>query len=58
MLMVGDSANDILAGKAAGCPTVAVTYGYADVRALQQEPATRADYLIDQFAQLLTLTED
>ena len=55
MLMVGDSANDILAGKAAGCPTVAVTYGYADVRALQQTPATRADYLIDQFAELLTL---
>ena len=50
-----DSANDILAGKAAGCPTVAVTYGYADVRALQQTPATRADYLIDQFAELLTL---
>ena len=55
MLMVGDSANDILAGKAAGCPTVAVTYGYADIRALQQTPATRADYLIDQFAELLTL---
>ena len=55
MLMVGDSANDILAGKAAGCPTVAVTYGYADVRALQQDPATRADYLIDQFDELLNL---
>ena len=55
MLMVGDSANDILAGKAAGCPTVAVTYGYADVRALQQDPATRADYLIERFDELLNL---
>ena len=55
MLMVGDSANDILAGKAAGCPTVAVTYGYADVRALQDEARTRADYLIDQFDELLNL---
>ena len=55
MLMVGDSANDILAGKAAGCQTVAVTYGYADVRALQQDPATRADYLIERFDELLNL---
>ena len=55
MLMVGDSANDVLAGKAAGCPTVAVTYGYADVRALQQDPATRADYLIERFDELLNL---
>ena len=55
MLMVGDSANVILAGKAAGCPTVAVTYGYADVRALQQDPATRADYLIERFDELLNL---
>ena len=40
---------------AAGLGVVAVTYGYADVRALQQTPVTRADYLIDQFAELLTL---
>ena len=53
MLMVGDSANDILAGKAAGCPVAAVTFGYADTRRLHDNPATRADYLIDQFAQLL-----
>ncbi|MFM2476046.1 phosphoglycolate phosphatase [Celerinatantimonas sp. MCCC 1A17872] len=28
MLMVGDSRNDILAAKAAGCPSFALTYGY------------------------------
>mgnify|MGYP000847938877 CR=1 FL=1 len=55
MLMVGDSANDILAAKAAGCPVAAVTFGYADTRALYETPATRADYLIDRFTQLLGL---
>ena len=28
MLMVGDSRNDILAARAAGCPSVGLTYGY------------------------------
>lgn len=28
MLMVGDSENDILAARAAGCPVIAVSYGY------------------------------
>ncbi|MFM2485556.1 phosphoglycolate phosphatase [Celerinatantimonas yamalensis] len=28
MLMVGDSRNDILAAKAAGCPSLGLTYGY------------------------------
>jgi phosphoglycolate phosphatase len=28
MLMVGDSKNDVLAARAAGCPVVAVSYGY------------------------------
>ena len=55
MLMVGDSANDILAAKAAGCPVAAVTFGYADTRRLHDTPATRANYLIDQFAALLDL---
>ena len=53
--MVGDSANDIRADKAAGCPVAAVTYGYADTRALHENSATRADYLIDRFAQLTDL---
>ncbi len=28
MLFVGDSRNDIQAAKAAGCPSVGLTYGY------------------------------
>jgi phosphoglycolate phosphatase len=27
--MVGDSANDVLAARAAGCPVVCVPYGYS-----------------------------
>ena len=37
MLMIGDSMNDALAARAAGCPVFCVTYGYnegRDVRAL------------------------
>ena len=37
MLMIGDSVNDALAARAAGCPVFCVTYGYnegQDVRAL------------------------
>ena len=37
MLMIGDSLNDALAARAAGCPVFCVTYGYnegQDVRAL------------------------
>jgi phosphoglycolate phosphatase len=37
LLMVGDSANDVLAARAAGCPVVCVPYGYRgglDVRSL------------------------
>ena len=32
--MVGDSANDVLAARNAGCAAVAVSYGYADAAAL------------------------
>lgn len=37
LLMIGDSANDVLAARAAGCPVVCVPYGYTgdlDVRSL------------------------
>lgn len=46
MLMVGDSANDILAAKAAGCLSVGVTFGYGDMTLLSQDPATKPDWLI------------
>ena len=51
-LMVGDTAADILAGKAAGLKTCAVTYGFGALEDLRRcEP----DYVIDTFADLATL---
>lgn len=50
-VMVGDSRNDILAAKAAGMQSIAVTYGYnygEDIRTY--EP----DIVIDNFAYLIT----
>lgn len=52
LLMVGDSANDILAAKAAGCPSVGVRWGYADMDALAQDAATRPDLIIDSLPQI------
>jgi len=51
-VMVGDSKNDILAGKNAGLLSIALTYGYN-----YGEPVSRLnpDYIIDQFNELLTL---
>lgn len=46
MLMVGDSANDILAAKAAGCPSVGVSFGYGDMTELSQNEATKPDWII------------
>ncbi len=53
-LMVGDSANDLQAGRAAGMPVICVTYGYnegMDPRSL------RCDALIDSFDELPELLE-
>ncbi|UXY14378.1 phosphoglycolate phosphatase [Chitiniphilus purpureus] len=48
LLMVGDSKNDVLAAKAAGTPSVLVSYGYGhDVHALG------ADHVIRFFSELL-----
>lgn len=49
MLMVGDSRNDILAAKAAGCPSVGVTYGYNYGIPIQESDP---DWAIDQFSLL------
>lgn len=51
-LMVGDTDNDILAGKNAGITTCAVTYGSLSSEQLRQY---NPDYLIDSFPQLLSL---
>ena len=51
-LLVGDTAADILAGKAAGVQTCAVTYGCGTLEELQQcEP----EYVINTFGELRTL---
>jgi phosphoglycolate phosphatase len=48
--MVGDSANDIIAGKGAGVVTVGCTYGYGDLSELAD-----ADYQVSNFTELLDL---
>jgi phosphoglycolate phosphatase len=53
-LMVGDTPADILAGKAAGLMTCAVTYGFGRREALLQ---CAPDYVIDTFGELLTLVQ-
>jgi phosphoglycolate phosphatase len=48
-LMVGDKPADILAGRAAGATTAAVTYGYGDYESLA---AASPDLFVHQFSQL------
>lgn len=52
MLYVGDSAVDIAAARAAGCPVVAVSYGYGKAHAGAED---QADALIDRMQDLLSL---
>ena len=50
LLFVGDSRNDIQAAKAAGCPSVGLTYGYNYGEAIaQSEP----DVVFNHFNELL-----
>ncbi|PIT57476.1 phosphoglycolate phosphatase [Snodgrassella alvi] len=52
LLMVGDSANDILAAKAAGALSCGVTWGYADMGQLAQNAQTKPDIIIDNLPQI------
>jgi phosphoglycolate phosphatase len=54
-LMVGDTPADILAGKAAGMMTCAVTYGFGRREALLQ---CAPDFVIDTFGELVTLVRE
>jgi HAD superfamily hydrolase (TIGR01549 family) len=54
-MMVGDTPADMLAGKAAGTTTCAVTYGFGAREALL---ACGPDYVIDRFSELLILVRD
>ncbi len=51
-VMVGDSAYDVEAGRAAGVVTVAVTYGFKPRRELEE---AAPDHLIDDIRELLDL---
>jgi phosphoglycolate phosphatase len=52
-VMVGDSPNDVRAGRSAGLPVVAVTFGYP----LGPIEALGADVLIDHFDELAAVLE-
>lgn len=52
-VIVGDSDNDILAGKNAGIKTIGVTYGYRSAEMLKD-----ADFLINKIDELLPLLTD
>jgi phosphoglycolate phosphatase len=54
-LYVGDDERDIVAGRAAGMPTVAALYGYLGVKTDVQ--AWGADFFIEEPLQLLNLLE-
>ncbi|MBN2525769.1 MAG: HAD-IA family hydrolase [Deltaproteobacteria bacterium] len=51
-VMVGDRKYDVEAGKACGCVTVAVTYGFGTLDELQQ---TNPDYIVDSQSELLAV---
>ncbi|MBR3482733.1 MAG: HAD hydrolase-like protein, partial [Neisseriaceae bacterium] len=55
LLMVGDSKNDILAAKNAGCPVIGVSFGYGKMNELVQNEETKPDYVINHFGQLYNL---
>jgi phosphoglycolate phosphatase len=48
-VMVGDSENDVMAGKRAGTRTCAVTYGFRNAEQMKQ---TNPDFVADHFEQL------
>jgi phosphoglycolate phosphatase len=50
VVMIGDSENDIYAGRAAGTLTCGASYGFRDREQMQ---AVGPDFLIDSFAQLI-----
>ena len=47
-----DSRNDILAAKAAGCPSIGVTFGYGDMAELSKHEATRPDWTIGSLPEI------
>jgi phosphoglycolate phosphatase len=54
-LIVGDTPADVLAGKAAGARTCAVTYGFSTREGLLR---CAPDYMIESFGELLNLVQE
>lgn len=54
-VMVGDTPSDILAGRAAGAHTVAVSYGFGDAEALS---ASDPDFVVGDFRELPGLVRE
>lgn len=52
MLMVGDSHNDLLAAKAAGCIAVGVSFGYGNMAELAHDEHTRPHWIIDRLPEI------
>lgn len=52
LLMIGDSDNDVLSAKAAGCSVICVPYGYRHGKSLD---TLEADLLIQDFRELVKL---
>ena len=57
MLMVGDSRNDMLAAKDAGCPVAGVTFGYGDMAELSEHETTKPDWLIGSLVEIYNQLE-
>ncbi len=53
-IMIGDSANDILAAKAAGLPSIAITHGYNQGEDLAK---LKPDYIVDRFEEILEILD-
>lgn len=49
LLMVGDSRNDILAAKNAGCVSCGVMFGYGRMEELIRQPETTPDFTVHHF---------
>ncbi len=54
-IMIGDTAADILAGKAAGTVTCGVTYGYGSRKEIEE---ARPDFIIDEITSLIGIIEN
>ena len=52
MLYVGDTSMDIAAARAAGCPVIAVSYGYGKDHATEE---AKADGFVDRLTDLVTM---